>query len=461
MEVQQYRATHQITVSGNNVVAPNPVFSFEEANLPNYLMDEIRRNKFEVPTPIQAQSWPIAMSGKDMVGVAQTGSGKTLGYMAPAIIHTCNQDYIRRGEGPIVLVLVPTRELAIQVQQVVQEFGHSSNVRSCCVYGGAPKWEQVQNLRNGAECIIATPGRMIDFLESGKTNLKRCTYLVLDEADRMLDMGFEPQIRKIIEQIRPDRQTMMFSATWPKEVRKLAEDFIKSYVQVNIGALELTANKNILQIVDVCSDYEKEEKLEKLLAEIAKEKENKTIIFVETKRKADDITYGMNRKGYYMMAIHGDKDQRQRERTLNQFKEPQSRARNGQCPILVATDVASRGLDVDDIKFVINYDFPNCSEDYVHRIGRTGRASKTGTAYTFFTQGNAGKANDLVGVLKEAGQQINPKLIAMAQTRGGFGSRGRSRWGGGGGFRGGNRGYGGGNRSYGGGNRGYGGSYGS
>ncbi|KAL8567651.1 putative ATP-dependent RNA helicase ddx17 [Nucella lapillus] len=444
-QVQEYRRTHQITVSGR--FTPNPIMSFDEASFPDYVMNQIHRNSWTSPTPIQSQSWPIAMSGKDLVGIAQTGSGKTLGFILPAVVHINNQPYLERGDGPIVLVLVPTRELAQQVQEVAVEFGHSSHVRSVCVYGGASKGPQLRDLERGAEICIATPGRLIDFLETNRTNLRRCTYLVLDEADRMLDMGFEPQIRKIIEQIRPDRQTLMWSATWPKEVRRLAEDFIMEYVQINIGALELTANHNILQIIDVCMEHEKEEKLVKLLNEIMQEKENKTLIFMETKRKCDDISRRMKRDGWPVICIHGDKCQQERDWVLNDF-------RNGRSPILLATDVASRGLDVDDIKFVVNFDYPHCSEDYVHRIGRTGRATKTGTAYTFFTPANIKQAAELINILREARQQVNPKLIQMGESARGM-SRGRSRWGGGGGgggrFGGGGRG---GGRGFGAGSRG-------
>jgi len=338
-----------------------------------------------------------------------------------------HQPYLEHGDGPIVLVLVPTRELAQQVLEVSNEFGRTSQLKSACVYGGAPKGPQLRDLERGAEICIATPGRLIDFLEAGKTTLRRTTYLVLDEADRMLDMGFEPQIRKILEQIRPDKQTLMWSATWPKEVRRLAEEFLNDYIQVNIGALQLTANHNILQIIDVCMEFEKEEKLVKLLNEIMQEKENKTLIFVETKRKADDITRRMKRDGWPVLSIHGDKSQQERDWALNDF-------RGGRNPILVATDVASRGLDVEDIKFVINFDYPNCSEDYVHRIGRTGRSTNTGTAYTFFTPNNAKQAADLVNVLREAKQVISPKLQQLEETSKGM-RGGRQRWRGSGGGR--------------------------
>uniref|UniRef100_A0A8C9VI51 RNA helicase n=1 Tax=Scleropages formosus TaxID=113540 RepID=A0A8C9VI51_SCLFO len=420
-EVDQYRRSKEITVKGRD--CPNPVLKFHEASFPTYVMDVITKQNFSEPTPIQAQGWPLALSGKDMVGIAQTGSGKTLSYLLPAIVHINHQPFLERGDGPICLVLAPTRELAQQVQQVAAEYGKASRLKSTCIYGGAPKGPQIRDLERGVEICIATPGRLIDFLEAGKTNLRRCTYLVLDEADRMLDMGFEPQIRKIVDQIRPDRQTLMWSATWPKEVRQLAEDFLKDYVQINVGALQLSANHNILQIVDVCNDGEKDDKLLRLLEEIMSEKENKTIIFVETKRRCDDLTRRMRRDGWPAMGIHGDKSQQERDWVLNEFKY-------GKAPILIATDVASRGLDVEDVKFVINYDYPNSSEDYIHRIGRTARSQKTGTAYTFFTPGNMRQASDLVSVLREANQAINPKLLQMAEDRGG-----RSRGGRGGGYR--------------------------
>ncbi|XP_072882465.1 probable ATP-dependent RNA helicase DDX5 [Hemitrygon akajei] len=415
-EIEQYRRNKEITVKG--LGCPKPVFNFVEASFPTYVLDVLMQQNFTEPTAIQAQGWPVALSGKDMVGIAQTGSGKTLAYLLPAIVHINHQPFLERGDGPICLVLAPTRELAQQVQHVAHDYGRASRLKSTCIYGGAPKGPQIRDLERGVEICIATPGRLIDFLEAGKTNLRRCTYLVLDEADRMLDMGFEPQIRKIVEQIRPDRQTLMWSATWPKEVRQLAEDFLKEYVQINIGALELSANHNILQIIDVCQEVEKDDKLLRLMEEIMSEKENKTIIFVETKRRCDELTRRMRRDGWPAMCIHGDKSQPERDWVLNEF-------RSGKAPILIATDVASRGLDVEDVKFVINYDYPNSSEDYIHRIGRTARSSKTGTAYTFFTPGNIKQANDLISVLREANQAINPKLIQMVEDRGSGRSRSR------------------------------------
>ncbi|KAM9483523.1 putative ATP-dependent RNA helicase DDX17 [Clarias gariepinus] len=418
-EMEEFRRKKEITVRGSG--CPKPVTSFHQAQFPQYVMDVLLQQNFKEPTAIQAQGFPMALSGRDMVGIAQTGSGKTLAYLLPAIVHINHQPYLERGDGPICLVLAPTRELAQQVQQVAYDYGKSSRIKSTCVYGGAPKGPQIRDLERGVEICIATPGRLIDFLEAGKTNLRRCTYLVLDEADRMLDMGFEPQIRKIVDQIRPDRQTLMWSATWPKEVRQLAEDFLQDYIQINIGALELSANHNILQIVDVCMENEKDNKLIQLMEEIMAEKENKTIIFVETKKRCDELTRRMRRDGWPAMCIHGDKSQPERDWVLSEF-------RTGKAPILIATDVASRGLDVEDVKFVINYDYPNSSEDYVHRIGRTARSTNKGTAYTFFTPGNLRQARDLVRVLEEARQAINPKLLQLVDSgRGSGGGRMRYR----------------------------------
>ncbi|XP_070780134.1 probable ATP-dependent RNA helicase DDX17 isoform X1 [Enoplosus armatus] len=418
-DVEEFRSKKEITVRGSN--CPKPITNFHQAKFPQYVMDVLMQQNFKDPTAIQAQGFPLALSGRDMVGIAQTGSGKTLSYLLPAIVHINHQPYLERGDGPICLVLAPTRELAQQVQQVAYDYGKSSRIKSTCVYGGAPKGPQIRDLERGVEICIATPGRLIDFLEAGKTNLRRCTYLVLDEADRMLDMGFEPQIRKIVDQIRPDRQTLMWSATWPKEVRQLAEDFLKDYVQINVGALELSANHNILQIVDVCMESEKDNKLLQLMEEIMAEKENKTIIFVETKKRCDDLTRRMRRDGWPAMCIHGDKSQPERDWVLSEF-------RSGKAPILIATDVASRGLDVEDVKFVINYDYPNSSEDYIHRIGRTARSTNKGTAYTFFTPGNLRQARELIRVLEEARQAINPKLLQLVDTgRGGGGGRPRFR----------------------------------
>ncbi|KAI6712404.1 hypothetical protein JHW43_005031 [Diplocarpon mali] len=542
-DVQKFRAAHNIAVQGSDV--PRPVEGFDEAGFPAYVMSEVKAQGFPAPTAIQSQGWPMALSGRDVVGIAETGSGKTLTYCLPAIVHINAQPLLAPGDGPIVLVLAPTRELAVQIQQEITKFGKSSRIRNTCVYGGVPKGMQIRDLAKGVEVCIATPGRLIDMLESGKTNLRRVTYLVLDEADRMLDMGFEPQIRKILGQIRPDRQTCMWSATWPKEVRALASDYLNNFIQVNIGSMELSANHRITQIVEVVSEFEKRDKMTKHLEKIMEDKDNKILIFTGTKRVADDITRFLRQDGWPALSIHGDKQQNERDWVLNEFK-------TGKSPIMVATDVASRGIgmietpspyiatpsrlhssallstlrrvldcvitmpgffrvlwfsqtgvldlrcgmfhatlvipnsevisllrgveltsldliklsprlpiqedldvwitipgikpatdNVRNITHVLNYDYPNNSEDYIHRIGRTGRAGAKGTAITFFTTDNQKQARDLVNVLTEAKQQIDPRLVEMTRYGGGGGG---GRYGGGGGYRGGRGGGGGGGR---------------
>lgn len=338
-EVAQFRKEKEITVQGKNV--PRPVTTFDEAGFPTYVMSEVKAQGFPHPTPIQSQGWPMALSGRDVVGVAETGSGKTLTYCLPAIVHINAQPLLSPGDGPIVLILAPTRELAVQIQGEISKFGKSSRIRNTCVYGGVPKGPQIRDLARGVEVCIATPGRLIDMLEAGKTNLRRVTYLVLDEADRMLDMGFEPQIRKIIGQIRPDRQTCMWSATWPKEVRQLAADFQKDFIQVNIGSMDLSANHRIQQIVEVVTDFEKRDRMSKHLETIMNDKENKVLIFTGTKRVADEITRFLRQDGWPALSIHGDKQQNERDWVLNEFK-------TGKSPIMVATDVASRGIGMID-----------------------------------------------------------------------------------------------------------------
>jgi ATP-dependent RNA helicase DDX5/DBP2 len=334
-QVEAFRRQQAITVAGRSV--PKPVETFDEAGFPAYVMNEVKAQGFTKPTPIQSQGWPMALSGRDVVGIAETGSGKTLTYCLPAIVHINAQPLLAHGDGPIVLILAPTRELAVQIQEEVSKFGKSSRIRNTCVYGGVPKGSQIRDLAKGVEVCIATPGRLIDMLESGKTNLRRVTYLVLDEADRMLDMGFEPQIRKIIGQIRPDRQTCMWSATWPKEVRQLASDYQNDFIQVNIGSTDLSANHRITQVIEICSEFEKRDRMIKHMEQIMEDKANKVLIFTGTKRVADDITRFLRQDGWPALSIHGDKQQNERDWVLNEFK-------TGRSPIMVATDVASRGI---------------------------------------------------------------------------------------------------------------------
>jgi len=424
-QIDEYRQRHEIKVFGSSVgnSINRPVETFIEANFPKYILEELANAGFKRPTPIQSQGWPMAMSGKDVIGVARTGSGKTLAFLLPAIVHINAQPVLKPKDGPIVLILAPTRELACQIKTEADKFGYTSLIKNTCVYGGAPRRDQEWHLRKGVEIIIATPGRLMDFLEKQTTNLRRVTYLVLDEADRMLDMGFEPQIRKILSQVRPDRQTLLWSATWPDDgqVKRLVKEFLSNPIRVTIGSQELSANKDVKQTISIVNGrYDKDERLKQLIRQHARDK---ILIFSNTKRMCADIAWNLKQMGYRTCAIHGDKKQADREYALDGF-------RSGKMQIMVATDVASRGLDVPDITVVVNYDFPDGRggvEDYVHRIGRTGRAGRKGVSYTFFTQDNAKRARELVKILEGADQVVPEDLRMMAVVGFAFGARGRDK----------------------------------
>ncbi|KAL7446346.1 hypothetical protein ACHAXH_008698 [Discostella pseudostelligera] len=423
-EAAAWRASRQIVVVGSGV--PKPCLTFEEASMPEYVLTEVLKQGFDKPTPIQSQGWPMALKGKNMVGVSATGSGKTLAFLLPAMIHINAQQYLKPGEGPIVLVLAPTRELAVQIKEECDKFGASSEIKNTVVYGGVPIRKQIRELRDGVEIVIATPGRLIDHLEQGNTNLRRVTYLVLDEADRMLDMGFEPQLRKICSQIRPDRQVLMWSATWPKEVQNLARDYLQEYYQVTVGSLDLAGNKDVTQTINVCTDADKYRNLLRYLKENLTHKD-RVLVFVETKKGCDMLTRSLRMDGFQARAMHGDKSQEERDWVLKEFKSCQA-------TLLVATDVAARGLDVDDIRMVVNFDFPNDTETYIHRIGRTGRAGKKGVAVSFFVAEKNGRmAKDIIGILNRTGQIVPNELHSAAMMSDGMGgSRGGGRGRGGG-----------------------------
>ncbi|KAK1359500.1 DEAD box RNA helicase family protein [Heracleum sosnowskyi] len=416
-----YQQRNEITVSGDDV--PMPMTSFEEIGLPSEILRELLQAGFPSPTPIQAQSWPIALQSRDIVAIAKTGSGKTLGYLIPAFMHLKR---VRKNPqmGPTVLVLSPTRELATQIQDEAVKFGRSARISCTCLYGGAPKGPQLRDLSRGVDIVVATPGRLNDILEMRR-------------------------IRKIVKEIPARRQTLMYTATWPKEVRKIAADLLVNPVQVNIGNVnELVANKAITQNVEIVSPMEKQRRVEQIVR--SQEPGSKIIIFCSTKKMCDQLTRSLSRQ-FGTAAIHGDKSQGERDYVLNQF-------RTGRCPVLVATDVAARGLDIKDIRVVINYDFPNGVEDYVHRIGRTGRAGASGIAYTFLGDKDAKHASDLIKVLEGANQRVPNEIRGMSSRGGGFG-RARRQWGSGPGGRDGGRGghydsgYGGGRSGWGNGSR--------
>lgn len=399
-----------IKVSGRNV--PKPVQKWSQCGLNIQSLEVIKKLGYERPTSIQMQALPAIMSGRDVIGVAKTGSGKTMAFMLPMFRHIRDQRPLEGSDGPIGLIMTPTRELATQIHKEAKPFLKSMNLRAVCAYGGAPIKDQIADLKRGAEIIVCTPGRMIDLLaaNSGRvTNLKRVTYVVLDEADRMFDMGFEPQVMKIFANIRPNRQTIMFSATMPRIMDALAKKTLRDAVEITVGGRSVVAPE-ITQIVEVREEKDKFIRVLELLGEIYdKDEDARTLIFVDRQEKADDLLKDLMRKGYPCMSIHGGKDQVDRDSTIDDFKA-------GVTPILIATSVAARGLDVKQLKLVINYDAPNHLEDYVHRAGRTGRAGNTGTAVTFITEDQEQYSVGIAKALEQSGQPVPEQLEAMRKS---------------------------------------------
>ncbi|CAK1593973.1 unnamed protein product [Parnassius mnemosyne] len=409
---------------------PNPVLTFEQAfkNYPE-ILTEIYKQGFKQPSPIQSQAWPILLRGDDLIGIAQTGTGKTLVFLLPALIHIEGQTIPREErEGPSVLILAPTRELAIQIHKEVSKYQYK-DIKSVCIYGGGDRKEQIKVVSKGVDIVIATPGRLNDLVLARHLNIINFSYIVLDEADRMLDMGFEPQIRKSLFDVRPDRQTVMTSATWPPGVRRLAESYMKDPIQVNVGSLDLAAVHTVTQKLMFVEEEEKESHLLSFLFNM--NDNDKVLIFCGKKATATHITTELCLKGIECQSLHGDREQSDREAALNEMVD-------GTVNILVATDVASRGIDIQDLTHVVNFDFPRHIEEYVHRVGRTGRAGKTGIALSFITKNDWAHASDLIKILEEANQEVPCELEGMAKRfeamklrrgdrdrGGGRGSRGR------------------------------------
>ncbi|XP_060079965.1 uncharacterized protein LOC132559375 [Ylistrum balloti] len=406
-EILKYYKENNIRVINSDDI--KPILTFDEISSMEYIKKLIGKNGWTSPFPIQAMTWPIALSGKDMIGIAQTGSGKTLGYILPAIVHIRQQRQTvqRHMIEPTVLILTPTRELTQQVEKVAMEVGKDYKIHTGSAFGGGNRGSQLRNLR-GADICVATPGRLNDYLSNGIMNLRRCTYVVVDEADRMLDMGFEVQLKQILRYIQPNRQMLMWSATWPKEIQSLAAVYLKNPVQVRIGSLELMANPNVEQNFILTSPYDKASQVVKLLSTIASEypKECKTLIFTEKKRTADDLHNALLSKGIPTVALHGDKKQQERDRIMGMFREKKK-------IILIATDVASRGLDVADIYNVINYDMPANGESYVHRIGRTARGGRKGRAFSLVTKNDIGVVKSLVQMYNRHQKKVPDELAQM------------------------------------------------
>ena len=428
-----------IPVESSGKGIPPVITSFQDAGLSGSLLANIERAHYSHPTPIQRHTIPMAMNGRDIMACAQTGSGKTAAFLFPIITRLETEGKLKRTDVPPIrrraafpgaLVLAPTRELASQIHDEASRFTYQSKLRCIVCYGGSDMRSLIMELERGADIIVATPGRLIDLMQRGKVFLQFTRFLVLDEADRMLDLGFEPDIRMIVDEFglpstEQGRQTAMFSATFPRSIQTLAQDFLGDYIFVTVGRVGSTTQL-VTQKVMWVDRGDKADALINLLLQV----DGLTLVFVDTKAEADRLHYTlMSRFNIPATSIHGDRSQREREYALAEFQ-------SGRARVLVATDVASRGLDISDVAHVINYDAPKEIDSYVHRVGRTGRAGNKGLATTFLNESDSALAPELVETLEEAGQEVPSWLSSLAERfaarggRGGGGGGGRGRRGG-------------------------------
>lgn len=392
-------------VAAGPAPAPIPIETFH-VGFCKPLADNIAAAGYVKPTPIQKYSIPIGLAGRDLMAAAQTGSGKTAGFLLPVIssLYTAAANKTRLSNQPLALVLAPTRELAIQTHEEARKFCCKTGIRPVVVYGGADAVPQLKEIEQGIDILIATPGRLVDFMQRGRVDLTAIRHLILDEADRMLDMGFEPQIREIVQKhgMSVDRQTFMFSATFPPSIRRLAADFMKPYVFVSIGTIGEPC-KDVRQEFEWVEEADKSAKLVELLKTTYKDA-GRTLVFVAKKHTANVLQFELCKIGCVATSIHGDRTQPEREEALAAFK-------SGEVPVLVATDVASRGLDIAEVALVINYDMPATIDDYVHRIGRTGRAGHLGTSVSFYNSANRSVTTPLRRLLRENEAEVPEFLL--------------------------------------------------
>ncbi|MEE6471299.1 hypothetical protein FKM82_009234 [Ascaphus truei] len=424
-----FREDYSITTKGGKI--PNPIRSWLDSSLPPHILEVIDQCGYKEPTPIQRQAIPIGLQNRDIIGVAETGSGKTAAFLIPLLVWITTLPKIDRIEdsdqGPYAIILAPTRELAQQIEEETIKFGKPLGIRTVAVIGGISREDQGFRLRMGCEIVIATPGRLIDVLENRYLVLSRCTYVVLDEADRMIDMGFEPDVQKILEHVpvtnqKPDtdeaedpekmianfesgkhkyRQTVMFTATMPPSVERLARSYLRRPAVVYIGSAG-KPHERVEQRVFLMSEGEKRKKLLNILE---KGFDPPIIIFVNQKKGCDVLAKSLEKMGYNACTLHGGKGQEQREFALSNLKA-------GAKDILVATDVAGRGIDIHDVSMVLNYDMAKNIEDYIHRIGRTGRAGKSGVAITFLTKEDSSVFYDLKQAILESPVSSCPPELA-------------------------------------------------
>uniref|UniRef100_A0A0E0LF40 RNA helicase n=1 Tax=Oryza punctata TaxID=4537 RepID=A0A0E0LF40_ORYPU len=403
------RRKWHILVDGDDV--PPPARSFEDLRLPEPILRTLHAKGIEKPTPIQVQGLPVALSGRDMIGIAFTGSGKTLVFVLPLIMAALQEEILMpivSGEGPFGLIVCPSRELARQTYEVIEMFLGSlmeagyPEIRSLLCIGGVDMRTQMEVVKKGAHIVVATPGRLKDLLSKKKMNLDNCRYLTLDEADRLVDLGFEDDIREVFDHFKAQRQTLLFSATMPEKIQNFAKSALVKPIIVNVGRAG-AANLDVIQEVE----YVKEEARIIYLLECLQKTPPPVLVFCEHKADVDYIHEFLLLKGVEAVAIHGGKDDEERKDAFKSFKASEK-------DVLVATDVASKGLDIPDIQHVINYDMPAEIENYVHRIGRTGRRGKTGVATTFINKNQTETTLlDLKQLLIESKQRLPPILADL------------------------------------------------
>lgn len=406
IEKNDYKDEWEIKNSQNliNKDFLKPILKFQETSFPNVVIKELETIYPQGPSIVQSKSWPLVFGGQDLIVTSHTGSGKTLAYVLPSLEHVNSLPKGSHISGPKAILISPTRELTIQIHEELNKFSPFYKVRTACLYGGSVnKIEQSRQLFKKPDIIVATPGRLIDFLNENSLEINFASYLVIDEADKMLDMGFENQIRLILEKVICKHQTLMWSATWPRRLEKLANDFLNNPIRLMIESDQISANPNVKQEFIFCEWFEKLEKLVKVLSQVENQK---IIIFTNTKNSCEFLNKKLNQIGFNTCFTHGGKFQSERAQIIEDFK-------SGKIQIIISTDILSRGIDISDISTVVNYNFPNSIETYVHRIGRTGRVNKKGNSFSFFTSKEKVPIKQIVELIEQSGQQVPNQFYEM------------------------------------------------
>ncbi|KAH7961752.1 probable ATP-dependent RNA helicase DDX5 [Rhipicephalus sanguineus] len=407
-EVEAYRKAKGVLVKGNDV--PKPILAFDESNFLDFVRKGIEALRHcTSPTCIEAHSWPIALSCRNYLGIAETGSHRALTYVLPAVIHVSRQPPRQQQDGPIAVLVAPTRQLAKTIHNVASNLGDRAGLRSVCAANGDSMGGQFAELKKGCHIFVAMPRRLIQFLEEGKVNLHRCTYLVFDDVDRMLTMGCESHILKIAELCRPDHQTIMWATSWQRNLTALVEDLLNDYVEIRFSPPPLSVENGVEMTVDVCQDEDKEERLAELLGNVLKEKTDGAVVFCDTAWKVDEISFQLRQCGLPAIGLHGKKLQNERDWVVSMFLR-------GAENVLVTTDKAAHDLNFENVRLVVNYDCPDSCEGYRHRSRHVKRPGAPGAVHTFIVPNQGLQAKMLVDVFENAKQPLNPKLRNMAKN---------------------------------------------